>query len=407
MTWPEVKSQLLFDQISGLLKNASKGQLRTIELRTTVEQFRPDLIDNDSNPYIFFTRINWFKVNNDKAFLSSTNDDLLVAVIALIIRFDDQLITGKSEKWLNRDVSSWLGYGNRPRTSEGKLATIIYAIVGIPLMLFFLVNIGHLLAKKFMSIYNYCCNCSNSDASNEHENLHAHHHMHDHYHVHHIALNEISPPGHMVHCNSNADPYRTPKCYSACNSNSNRDQYGIGTMEAETKLCTDIDHHSCAGTLNRAHSHSHPSILRGTTSSDLINANHVSAHNPSEDQKATVPLVMCVLLIICYILLGASVLNAWEGCAILDGSYIAFCLLRSDNRLNICLIWLPLVNCKLNSMSLNFDCELSREPQALTRRDIETKTKICLPSASNNEPNRWRCLSLSVSQSDLCVCECV
>lgn len=221
------------------------------------------------------------------------------------------------------------------------MVTIVYAIVGIPLMLFFLTNIGHLMAKKFMSVYSYCCNCSNSDTSNEHENLnHSHHHMHDHYHVHHIALNEISPPGHLVHCNSTHDPYRTPKCYSACNSNSTRDQYGIGALEAETKLCTDIgDHHSCAGTLNRNHSHSHPSILRGTTS-DLINANghHLSDHNPTDDQKATVPLVICVLLIICYILLGALMLSAWEGWAILDGSYIAFCLLRFDNHLNICLI---------------------------------------------------------------------
>ena len=189
-----------------------------------------------------------------------------------------------------------------------------------------------------MSVYGYCCNCSNSDTSNEHQNLHSHQHMHDHYHVHHIALNEISPTGHLIHCNSNADPYRTPKCYSACNSNSNRDQYGIGTLEAETKLCTDIgDHHSCAGTLNRAHSHSHPSILRGTTS-DLVNTNHMSAQNPNEDQNATVPLIMCVLLIILYILLGASLLNAWENWSILDGSYIAFCLLRSDTDLNICLI---------------------------------------------------------------------
>ena len=220
------------------------------------------------------------------------------------------------------------------------MATIVYAIIGIPLMLLFLTNVGHMLAKGFKCLYGYCCNCSNSDTSNEHENLHSHHHMHDHYHVHHIALNEVSPTGHLTHCNSTGDPYRTIKCYSACNSNSNTGQYGVGGLEAETKLCTDIgDHHSCAGTLNRAHSHSHHSILRGATAdtSDLMNANNITAQTSNEGQNVSVPIILCVLLIIGYVLLGASIFYSWEGSTILDGSYIAFCLLRSDIQSNICL----------------------------------------------------------------------
>lgn len=230
------------------------------------------------------------------------------------------------------------GYGNRPRTTEGKLATIVYAIVGIPLMLLFLTNIGNILAKAFKCLYGYCCNCSNGDSSS-HQNLHSHHHLHDHYHVHHIALNDVSPSGHLIHCNSTGDPYRTTKCYSACNSNAQREQYSVGGLEAETKICTDMaDHHSCGGgTLNRAHSHSHHSILRGgsTDTSGIINSNTIpDQQTPNEEQNVSVPIILCIVLIVGYVFFGASLFYAWEGWTILDGSYISFCLLRYNINTN-------------------------------------------------------------------------
>lgn len=46
-----------------------------------------------------------------------------------------------------------------PRTLRGKLATILYAIVGMPLFLLYLSNIGDILAKSFKWIYAKCCLC--------------------------------------------------------------------------------------------------------------------------------------------------------------------------------------------------------------------------------------------------------
>ena len=50
------------------------------------------------------------------------------------------------------------GYGNlTPKTDLGKLATIIYALVGIPLMLLYMTNIGHILGTTFKYLYTKFC----------------------------------------------------------------------------------------------------------------------------------------------------------------------------------------------------------------------------------------------------------
>lgn len=55
-------------------------------------------------------------------------------------------------------VFTTIGYGNvAPRTDLGKVVTILYAIIGIPLMLFCLSNIGHALARMFKFVYFRCC----------------------------------------------------------------------------------------------------------------------------------------------------------------------------------------------------------------------------------------------------------
>lgn len=52
------------------------------------------------------------------------------------------------------------GYGNiTPRTGLGKSMTIFYAIVGMPLFLLYLSNIGDIMAKSFKWIYAKVCLC--------------------------------------------------------------------------------------------------------------------------------------------------------------------------------------------------------------------------------------------------------
>ena len=50
------------------------------------------------------------------------------------------------------------GYGNlTTKTPLGKIATMLYALIGIPLMYLYMANIGGILASSFKYIYSKLC----------------------------------------------------------------------------------------------------------------------------------------------------------------------------------------------------------------------------------------------------------
>ncbi|XP_075984066.1 potassium two pore domain channel sandman isoform X2 [Anticarsia gemmatalis] len=57
-------------------------------------------------------------------------------------------------------VITTIGYGHlSPRTNWGKVITIFYALLGMPLFLLYLTNVGELLARWFKCIYALICLC--------------------------------------------------------------------------------------------------------------------------------------------------------------------------------------------------------------------------------------------------------
>jgi len=262
---------------------------------------------------------------------------------------------------------------------------MIYAVIGIPLMLLFLTNIGSLFARGFRCFYKHCCSCTNEETTDQtalsHHSHHPHHHLHDHYHVHHIAMNEVNQVnpncGHVARqCNSTSatDPYRTLKpCYPTvtdCNAmpiGAQKEHYiggghivtgdGTGLIEGETKLCSTLDYpdHQICGTLNRTgahhshlnphstlnsgdhhhHHHLHPvsppvDYMALGSGGSVDHPHHNNNHNDNSNRKrVTVPITLCLLLITLYVIFGASLFYLWEGWNLWDGSYFCFLTLST------------------------------------------------------------------------------
>ncbi|CAG9857944.1 unnamed protein product [Phyllotreta striolata] len=68
-------------------------------------------------------------------------------------------------------VITMIGYGNLvPKTGYGKLATVIYALFGIPLYVLFFLNVGDALAGVFRWFYRKLHRCSTQPDENAHHN---------------------------------------------------------------------------------------------------------------------------------------------------------------------------------------------------------------------------------------------
>jgi hypothetical protein len=67
-----------------------------------------------------------------------------------------------------------IGFRNvTPRTDHGKIATIVYAVIGIPLMILYLSVVGKLLANAFRKIYGRFCSCWFSGSSSSSASSHS------------------------------------------------------------------------------------------------------------------------------------------------------------------------------------------------------------------------------------------
>lgn len=61
-------------------------------------------------------------------------------------------------------IITMIGYGNLvPRTDWGKVATVVYAVFGIPLYVLFFLNVGEILAECFKWIYTKLYECSSKN----------------------------------------------------------------------------------------------------------------------------------------------------------------------------------------------------------------------------------------------------
>ncbi|XP_063599989.1 TWiK family of potassium channels protein 18-like [Penaeus indicus] len=177
-------------------------------------------------------------------------------------------------------VYTTIGYGNMtPRTEWGKITTILYAIVGMPLMLLYMSNVGEILAKAFKFLYFRAC--------------------------------RYNRPKRVVDTDLGALAY-----YNLAKRAEDKDK--------EHKLDTDIKRYMARcdiGSLGYYRSAS--GTIRPVTASPS-RGNGVKTSSGEKPRPRTIPITWCLLVIAIYVFCGGLVFSQWERWSLLDACYFAY-----------------------------------------------------------------------------------
>jgi hypothetical protein len=159
----------------------------------------------------------------------------------------------------------------------GKIATMIYAIFGIPLMLLCLANIGSTMADAFRFIYCNIC-CSYCNLVKKRRNLRA---------LQSVALS------HNTMSSLPSTPTTTTVTSNNLQTPANNPEQQQQQQQPSTNLVEFVD-------------------------------------NPSVDyRKVTIPISVTLSLLSSYLILGAVLFSEWENWKFLDGAYFCFVTLAT------------------------------------------------------------------------------
>ncbi|KAH8261556.1 hypothetical protein KR044_011144 [Drosophila immigrans] len=191
-------------------------------------------------------------------------------------------------------VITTIGYGNiTPSSDWGKLVTILYAIIGMPLFLLYLSNIGDVLAKSFKWIYSKVCLCRICPGVAKRRIIRERRKLRQLARALQLHQMESARGGSSSSYSSNSN--------STSNSSSSSSDYTKSSVQTSSVL--DVPLTDSDSDIERE--------IRGST------------------DEITVPLTVCVFVMVSYILSGAILFGRWEDWNYLDGSYFCFISLSS------------------------------------------------------------------------------
>ncbi|XP_054710326.1 TWiK family of potassium channels protein 7-like [Uloborus diversus] len=273
-------------------------------------------------------------------------------------------------------VITTIGYGNiAPKTDTGKIVTILYAIVGIPLLLLCLSNIGDAMAHSFKFIYwKVCCYLCSSPKSHGHRKPRSNRSSRYPSEPRSLPLHgatggrEIDTLGPRMY-SSPADSYDRQRGYmhsGPMQHSLSRNHSYYASREAEfadahkvpiisnkyalhPMETSDLPHHplhrlnamdsspyrTAGGAIVRA-----PASVPNRPSSFLnLNeemsfeaASSVNTDNREEEEEedeASVPIMLCISIVVGYICGGAILFSYWEGWDYSDSCYFCFITLTT------------------------------------------------------------------------------
>ncbi|XP_068623772.1 potassium channel subfamily K member 18 [Battus philenor] len=207
-------------------------------------------------------------------------------------------------------VITTIGYGHlSPRTSWGKLVTILYALLGMPLFLLYVTNVGQLLARWFKCLYALVCLCRGCPGFSRRRVVR-------------LRTQWES---------SEAESIERPEGW--------RPQLSGSDVTPEYRIPPHTLYHKRRTEYMRSASMPQPWSVRyqqpvrgwsepmpyrpeSEASSDF-------SYVPFDAQSITVPISVCVAIMVGYIMFGSMIFGLWERWDKLDGAYFCFISLSS------------------------------------------------------------------------------
>ncbi|XP_059046912.1 potassium channel subfamily K member 15-like [Achroia grisella] len=211
-------------------------------------------------------------------------------------------------------VITTIGYGHlSPRTNWGKVTTILYTLLGMPLFLLYLSNVGELLARWFKCLYALVCLCRGCPGftrrrvarfrpqveTSEAESIERPEDWRWRY-----SESDVTPeygPSHRIH-----------------NYVLRRPEYGRSVSMPQPWGPPRYPHRLDP----RLRGWSEP-WTRGTPETSEF------SYLTFDAQSITVPLSVCVFILVGYIMFGSMIFGMWEQWDQLDGAYFCFISLSS------------------------------------------------------------------------------
>lgn len=188
-------------------------------------------------------------------------------------------------------VITTIGYGHlSPKTNWGKLITIMYALLGMPLFLLYLSNVGELLARWFKCIYALVCLCRGCPGFTRRR------------------VERFRPQLEI----SDVESIERPQGWRSRYSDSDLSQeYRFPNIRNYPRR---VDYVCSEWRL--------PAVGSVQSASELSAASF-------DAQAITVPLSVCVSIMVGYIMFGSMIFCMWEKWDQLDGAYFCFISLSS------------------------------------------------------------------------------
>lgn len=241
-------------------------------------------------------------------------------------------------------IMTTIGYGDiAPKTVGGRMVTILYAIIGIPLMLVFMNNIGNVLASSFKFLYwKICCQyCFDGRRRRSKKSRRKN------------RTTGQSPPvadGDVIRI-SREDAKQASKVPIIPNKYvdddpDNNQRAGSRKTKAKSKEIKRLSTRRFKGREKQLQSQQLKLISSTTSTTTTVqlqqptstiqslsfqyeNSDDISSDESEDEDDGNIPILVCLIIVVCYICLGALLFKEFEDWQFGDSAYFCFITLTT------------------------------------------------------------------------------